>query len=163
MDIALKFTEKGDFDLKVEGRDLVGDPGPATPITVSLYSDRVARTDDPLPEFMPGVKSDRRGWWGDLIREKGQADPIGSRLWLLYREKELPEVVFRAQEYVAEALTWIRKLGGTFKETVTDEGRGRLKIDVQAKLPWLENDLGTERWSVILDLREPDRMMVIGG
>jgi phage gp46-like protein len=163
MDIALRFSEQGDFDLVVKDRDLMGDPGPVTPITISLYSDRVARTDDPLPEIMPGVKTDRGGWWGDLVRSDGRRDPIGSRLWLLSREKETRETVARAKEYVTEGLAWAKVQGGSTKEEVTDEGRGRMKIDIQAKFPWLENDEGTDRWTAIIDLKEPLRSLVVGG
>jgi len=34
-------------------------------------------------------------------------DRIGSRLWLLSREKQVQEVLNRAREYAAEALQWL--------------------------------------------------------
>jgi phage gp46-like protein len=57
----------------------------ATAVTVALCSDRLAETSDALP--LPG-SSDRKGWWGD----DGAADiwngwPIGSRFWLMSRDK----------------------------------------------------------------------------
>jgi phage gp46-like protein len=161
MDIALKFTDKGDFDIVVENGDILGDPGLATPVTVSLYTDRVARVDDPLPEFQPGIKSDRRGWWGDLTRANGRRDPIGSRLWLLSREKELPSVVARANEYAQECLTWLRDESGQVAVAATDEGRGRLKIAIEASAPGL-NVGDPTRWVAVLDIREPSRMNFMG-
>ena len=162
MDIALKFTDQADFDIVVENDDLLGDPGLATPVTISLFTDRVARVDDPLPEFQPGLKSDRRGWWGDLTRTDGRRDPIGSRLWLLSREKELASVVARAREYADEGLAWIRSESGQANVVATDEGRGRLKIAVETSHPGL--DVGDpKRWVAVLDVREPSRMTFLGG
>jgi phage gp46-like protein len=160
MDLALMFTEHGDFDLAVEGRDLVGDPGPAAPLTVSLFTDRLARIDDPLPEYLPGRKSDRRGWWGDAEGDHW-ADPIGSRLWLLHREKELLETVARAKEYVREALAWIEERAGLSEVKVTDEGRGRLKIEARVKIPGLD-ERDKNSWTALLDLTKPSRANLLG-
>ena len=65
----------------MENGDLLGDDGLQTPITVSPFTDRVAWADDPLPEYLPGQFSDRRGWWGDLARPDGRDRPIGGRLY----------------------------------------------------------------------------------
>jgi phage gp46-like protein len=159
MDIALTFSPEGDFDLQIEGRDLVGDDGIVTPMVVSLFSDRVARADDPLPEYMPGQHFDRRGWWGDLTRGDGRADPIGSRLWLLHREKELPEVVARATEYVTEALKWVKAKSGESQASISDEGKGRLKIDVKARL---NQGLSSQLWTAFIDLTKPGRVDLLG-
>jgi phage gp46-like protein len=159
MDIALWFSDHGDFDLQIEGRDLVGDEGILTPMVISLFTDRVARADDPLPETMPGQVSDRRGWWGDLVRGDGRSSPIGSRLWLLNREKEMPIVVTRATEYVNEALRWVKDRTGEAQASVSDEGRGRLKIDVKAKLsPVTRSAL----WTAFIDLTKPGKIDLLG-
>ena len=79
-DLALLNSDAGDFDLSIVDGDLLGDDGLMTAVTVSLFTDRLAREDDPLPESMPGKEPDRRGWWGDLVRLDGRANPIGSRL-----------------------------------------------------------------------------------
>lgn len=89
-------------DLTVAGADLATDDGLATAIVVSLFTDRRALPDDRLPS---GAE-DRRGWWGDLLADRDD-DRIGSRLWLLSREKQLPDVLVRAEEYAAEALAWL--------------------------------------------------------
>lgn len=68
-----------------------------TAILISLFTDRLARTDD-------GIDSDdRRGWWGDTNSEY----PIGSRLWLLRREKLTTKVALKAEDYANEALVWL--------------------------------------------------------
>lgn len=88
-------------DYRVTGAQLEGDAGLETAVVISLFTDRRANADDALPG-----DDDRRGWWGDAwpVTER---DLIGSRLWLLSREKQLPEVVRRAREYAEEALAWL--------------------------------------------------------
>jgi len=72
-----------------------------TAVAVALFTHRTAEDDDPLPHFA----SDRRGWWGDLDAEElFDGWPIGSRLWLLSREKQTEETRARAEEYIREAL-----------------------------------------------------------
>ncbi|AEI76557.1 bacteriophage protein GP46, Mu-like protein [Cupriavidus necator N-1] len=70
-----------------------------TAVLISLFTWRRAEADDILPD----PRGPRRGWWGDLLA----ARPIGSRLWLLSREKQTAEVVRRAREYAEEALAWL--------------------------------------------------------
>ena len=88
------------FDWAIKDHDLAPDDGLETAIILSLFTDRRAREDDPLPDG----SDDRRGWWADAWA--GQ-DPIGSRLWLLEREKDTREVVNRARDYAEEALQWL--------------------------------------------------------
>jgi phage gp46-like protein len=80
----------------------VRDSGLATAILLSLFTDRRADGADPLPDGA----TDRRGWWGDALPVV-QGDTIGSRLWLLAREKQTPKAVERAEEYAREALQWL--------------------------------------------------------
>ena len=88
------------FDWAIKDQDLAGDDGLETAIILSLFTDRRALEDDPLPDG----SDDRRGWWADAY--VGQ-DHIGSRLWLLEREKDTREVVNRARDYAEEALQWL--------------------------------------------------------
>jgi phage gp46-like protein len=69
---------------------------------LSLFTDRRADDGDVLPDS----ETDRRGWWGDA-HPVVTGDKFGSRLWLLSREKELQDVLNRAEEYAREALTWL--------------------------------------------------------
>lgn len=89
-------------DLSLEAGDLATEAGLKTAVIVSLFTDRRARPDDRLPQD----GGDRRGWWGDVAGQEAD-DQIGSRLWLLSREKQTPEVVARAREYALEALGWM--------------------------------------------------------
>lgn len=93
--------EKG-ADYALDALGLSEDEGLETAIIISLFTDRRAEPDDVLP----GSADDRRGWWADVFPDT-QRDKIGSRLWLLLREKQLQSVVNRAREYAQEALNWL--------------------------------------------------------
>lgn len=56
----------------------------ATAVIVALGTDRLATQEDVLPD---PDSTDRRGWWADTDADIWGAWPIGSRLWLLRREK----------------------------------------------------------------------------
>jgi phage gp46-like protein len=71
-----------------------------TAVLISLFTDGLARADDPYEG------TDRRGWWSDLDNDK----PIGSRLWLLRREK-LTVTLPCAEQYAEEALAWMKNDG----------------------------------------------------
>ncbi|MBI0004927.1 phage GP46 family protein [Gilliamella sp. W8126] len=87
-------THTADIDYK-NGNEIL------TNIIASLFTDTRANEDDILPSG--GI--DKRGWWGDSFSNK----KIGSKLWLLSREKQLSSVLKRAQEYAEESLQWMIK------------------------------------------------------
>lgn len=89
------------FSWSVTCPGLTRDDGLETAVILSLFSDRLAREDDVLPSG-----DDRRGWWADAYAED-EGDAWGSRLWLLSREKQMAEVLRRAEEYAREALAWM--------------------------------------------------------
>ena len=103
MDAALVFDAATvSADLGLTGGDLVAEEGLKTAVLLSLFTDRRAEEDDELP----AEESDRRGWWGDLV-PPAPRDRIGSKLWLLTREKLTRDVQNRAREYAREALQWL--------------------------------------------------------
>lgn len=105
-DVALLWdNETWQADLALRGGDLAADDSLQTAVIVSLFTDRRARPDDVLPQG----GADPRGWWADMLAEEGEQ--IGSRLWLLSREKQTPETVARAREYAEEALAWLVREG----------------------------------------------------
>jgi phage gp46-like protein len=121
-DLALIWNDEGfGADVAITAGDLVADDGLKTAVILSLFLDRRARPDDRLPQD----GSDRRGWWGDIASTDDDG-PIGSRLWLLEREKRLPSVVARAREYCEEALAWLIRdevaRSVTVETEITSEG-----------------------------------------
>lgn len=89
-------------DWQVSGASLDEDDGLETAVVISLFTDRLADEGDAIP----GGSGHRRGWWGDAYADVA-GDRIGSRLWLLSREKQLQEVLVRAEQYSREALQWL--------------------------------------------------------
>ncbi|WP_234099663.1 phage GP46 family protein [Enterobacter roggenkampii] len=75
----------------------VADPLPRA-VIISLFSWRRANADDNAPDPM--------GWWGDTYPTV-TGDRIGSRLWLLGREKVTNDTLNRARDYAIEALQWM--------------------------------------------------------
>ena len=125
-DIALIWNGH-EADLAIENGDLVLDDGLHTSTVISLFSDRRARADDRLP----GAEDDRRGWPGDAWPQV-PGDQIGSRLWLLSREKELAETLRRAREYAQQGLAWMLEDGiaARVEVDVTVPKRGWLRLSI---------------------------------
>lgn len=116
-DIALRWSnELFGADFALEGAQIATDDGLRTAILISLFTDRRAREDDRLPD----ETGDRRGWWGDAYSAQLD-DRIGSRLWLLSREKRLQSVLVRARDYAREALAWLIEDGVVRTVDVTAE------------------------------------------
>ncbi|CAI8805246.1 Phage protein GP46 [Pseudomonas sp. IT-P74] len=101
-DAAMVMTENGGA-LVVSGFDLQRDDGLGTAVIISLFTDRRASSEQ-IPVELP--QDDLRGYWGDIANAT-PSDQTGSLLWLLAREKQLPQVLGRAQQYCREALAWM--------------------------------------------------------
>jgi phage gp46-like protein len=115
-------------DFGVAGGSLSAEHDIKTAVLISLFTDRRAEADDALPN--PG--GSLRGWWGDAFADRR----IGSRLWLLGREKQLREVVNRAREYAEEALAWL----------VQDQVASRVLVAAYIAAPgWLALEIVVER------------------
>lgn len=116
MDIELFMTSPGiRFDLGFSGGDLASEHDIKTAVMVSLFTDRRAEEDDPLPDNA----ASKRGWWGDALNGVGKGRRIGSRFWLLTREKQLKDVLIRAREYAKESLQWLIE-DGVAQEIIVD-------------------------------------------
>lgn len=116
------------FDWVVHGAGLEEDDGLETAVVLSLFTDRRAENDDALP----GARDDRRGWWADQFLDESK-DRLGSRLWLLSREKQVSAVLVRAKEYAEEALAWFIKDGiaRAVSVTATIPRSGVLGLEVE--------------------------------
>lgn len=69
-------------------------------VVISLFTwQRASQSDE--------VDNDQRmGGWGDTFAEN-KGDKIGSKLWLLLRQKVTDETLLRAQEMADDALQWL--------------------------------------------------------
>ncbi|WP_439471349.1 phage GP46 family protein [Brevundimonas sp.] len=115
-DLALIWSDEAfAADLALLDGDLAKDGGLKTAVILSLFTDARARPDDVLPQ----EGADRRGWWPDALG--ADEDRMGSRLWLLAREKLTPDTVARAREYAEEALMWLVRDGVARELVVTVE------------------------------------------
>ncbi|MGB5830131.1 MAG: phage GP46 family protein [Pseudomonas mandelii] len=101
-DAAMVMTESGG-ELLLSGFDLARDDGLQTAVIISLFTDRRASPEQ-IPVELP--QDDLRGYWGDIANAT-PSDQTGSLLWLLAREKQLPQILGRAQQYCREALAWM--------------------------------------------------------
>lgn len=101
-DAAMIMTEFGG-DLVLFGFDLERDDGLETAVIISLFTDRRASAEQIPAEY---EQDDLRGYWGDLANASA-TDQTGSLLWLLAREKQLPQTLSRAEQYCREALAWM--------------------------------------------------------
>lgn len=88
---------RGDWRLDANG-SLADGEDMATAVMLSLFTDRTA-----LPDDIPPDGGVIRGWWADTFFTYA----LGSRLWLLWREKHTEKVRRRAEEYCREALAWL--------------------------------------------------------
>jgi phage gp46-like protein len=97
-DITLQWdTANNQADWVQSGSALLTGNDLESAIIISLFTDRIAAVGDVIPDG----SNDPRGWWADTDV------PIGSRLWLLRRSKQIPETLQKAYDYIAEALQWL--------------------------------------------------------
>lgn len=108
-DAGLIWNDAG-ADVLVQNGDLFPDNGLATAVLISLFTDARA----PSAIALPQGETTMRGWWGDLAQRT-----TGSLLWLIFREKMVPEVAERAREYTETALGWMIEEGFCEKVEVT--------------------------------------------
>lgn len=113
---------RGDYELVPPGV-LRSDQDLGTAVMLSLFSDRTCEPDDVPPDG-----GGRRGWWGDAFRTY----PLGSRLWLLSREKESEQTRLRAESYGREALRWMirEEIASATEVSAAWTAPGRLELDV---------------------------------
>jgi len=142
-DIAILWDDElmeGDIDFDVATQDLTTDAGLESAVLISLFTDRRAKDDDTLPD---SNSTDKRGWWGDLASPFVEGDQIGSRLWLLNREKTVSNVPNKARGYVEEALQWLIDDGVAARVDVETERQPQLGADILAIKATIYRNNGT--------------------
>lgn len=101
-DILIKALNDNNFDLVIENGDLKTGDNLKTAVYISLFTWARAKEND---EVLEG--NSKNGWWGDNLSDNHNIK-IGSRLWLLKREKITQETINKAVEYSKEALQWMK-------------------------------------------------------
>lgn len=140
-------------DLRVSGRDLLADDSLYTAVVISLFTDARARAEDELPPELDG--EDRRGYWGDGL----EGESVGSRLWLLAREKDTARVRARAEQYAREALAWLvsEGLARAVDVTAAHPQGGVCQLAVRVTYPDdRAEDPHTDAWNFKLDFEGGD-------
>ncbi len=103
MDLQLNFNGVTlQSEIATKGGDAVICDDLTTSVLVSLFTWRRAEEGDILPHWA----SSKMGWWGDQVNPIAD-DQIGSKLWLISREKITPQTMQRAKQYAEEALQWM--------------------------------------------------------
>jgi len=130
VDIALAWSNdlwRGDWLLDARG-SLADGADLETAVLLSLFTDRTALPGDDIPD-----KGTIRGWWADTFRTY----PLGSRLWLLWREKQTETTRRRAEEYAREALQWLVQAGVARSATTAAAwiARGLLELTIEITTP----------------------------
>lgn len=96
MSIALIYHASGG-DIALSDAGIEQDDTWVTMVMIMLFTDARAGDDDVIPDNT----FDKRGWPGDSFFDFS----IGSKLWLLSREKMTQPVLNQARDYCLEALT----------------------------------------------------------
>lgn len=102
-------------------------------VLISLFTWRRAEPDD-----SPDLDN---GWWGDSF-PTFQNDRIGSRLYLLSREKLTNKTPLKAREYIRQALQWL-----------VDDG-----VAVSIEVSVTRSGIETLQASVVINQREGNRL-----
>lgn len=87
-------------DIQYKNGDLVREYGLGTAVLISLFTDRRADPDDDIDD-----PNDRRGWWGDLVPDRG--DKIGSKLWQFDRSKTDQVTLLGIKKAIEDCLEWM--------------------------------------------------------
>lgn len=92
----------------VPGQGLIAGGDLVTAVLISLFTDATAGSDDVIPDG----SGDPRGWWGG---------PIGSKLWLRERSKQIATVLVLVKNDIEQALAWMITDGIVANIEVTTE------------------------------------------
>jgi phage gp46-like protein len=121
-------------DLALTGADHPTNPGDfqcgqglKTQVSICLLTD--ARVDP--SELRTG--DENRGWPGDSFDAMARETPIGSKLWLLRREKLYDGIEVKAELYARQALQTLIDQGAAVRVTVSvsvDRAANTLSLDV---------------------------------
>lgn len=102
-DLRFYYETLGPADIKTDGAQPDRDAGLENAALISIFTDRRADVSDALPD----QGDTRLGWWGDTLA----TTPVGSRQWLLRRRKLTGATLADWEQWVLEALDWMKQSG----------------------------------------------------
>ena len=101
IDFKLRKRPDGIYDLNVGADgDMESTGGVETSLLMSFFAERRADASEVAVPFL------RRGWWGNAFTPP-EGFELGSKLWLLYQARNLPNSARRAEDYVRQAFQWL--------------------------------------------------------
>jgi phage gp46-like protein len=129
-DLALKYRGRF-FDIEIKNNDIVQDDGLETAVIISLFTDKRVGIEE-----LPPLETDRAGWWGDMFADL-ENDEVGSKLWLLAREKQTSQTLTRVIQYCKEALQWLvdDDVAESFEVSASYPERERLSLEISIQKP----------------------------
>jgi len=136
----------GDLD-RTGDLNLVDDLDLETAVLISIFTERRVEPGDEHSDTL----TYKGGWWGNAI--DGGTDKIGSRMWLLAREKATVSNVNKARVYLEECLKWLLD-DGVAKSVVVTTVRGAKPVDLQFTIDIArpgDTTLWTRAWEIQLD------------
>lgn len=140
------FIVDGQIGLKIENGDIVGDSSLETAVLISLFSDQRCSISE-----LPSGHGFRRGWFGDLFSDFS-TDEIGSKLWLLGREKTTLETLAAVETRSIEALQWMIEDGVAKSVEASAEYDELLRIILTVTIT--KPDEETNKYRLIWDEQE---------
>lgn len=126
----------GSGNFVFDNGDFVREEGLETAVNISLFTDGRATEYDEIEDT-----DDKRGWWGDQLSEY-QDDEIGSKLWLLERQKTTDEVIEQTRQYALESLEWMvdDEVAQTVEVSVTRGGSpGKDELNMEVRIFKFDN------------------------
>ena len=100
MDLLIEYNQEQDFwDIAIQDGQLSTTDSIENAVILSLGTDKRVNIEE-----LPFEHNDQRGWWGDILMENHE---IGSKLWLLKREKITENMLENTENYAREALVWL--------------------------------------------------------
>ena len=127
-------------DLVRINKQFVDDLDLETAVLISIFTERRVEPGDEYSE----INGYKGGWWGDAFEEV-EGDKIGSRMWLLRREKATLSNVNLARIYIEESLQWFLD-DGVAETVVVTTSRGKGPVDLSFTVEILRPDV-LNRWA----------------
>ncbi|KIP14293.1 phage GP46 family protein [Burkholderia sp. MSHR3999] len=111
-------------DWQVKNGDLAADNQLHSAVIIQLFTEARAPADCP---FLDNPE-DRRGWWGDVY----SPFPVGSLLWVLYRQALTDKVIEHARSYASDAMQRLVDQGAAARQEciiTADKPQGAMFIN----------------------------------